>query len=284
MFGFWDWVGGRYSYDSAIGLSLMIAVGPERFTEMLEGFRVVDEHFRTAPMEQNLPMILGLIGVWYDNFFGAQTLAVLPYSHYLSHLTPYLQQLSMESNGKSVDRWGRTVGTQTGEIVWGQPGTNGQHAFYQLIHQGTKLIPADFIGLVSPAHDLGSHQDIYMANFFAQPEALAFGRTAEEVRADGVPEHQVAARTFAGNHPSTSILVPELSPSVLGQLIALYEHKTFVEGAIWGINSFDQWGVELGKKLAQAIIPELTADLDGDLAHDSSTSTLIRRYRALRRS
>ena len=284
MFGFWDWVGGRYSYDSAIGLSLMLAIGPDRFTEMLEGFRLMDEHFRTAPMEQNLPMLLGLIGVWYDNFFGAETLAVLPYSHYLAHLTPYLQQLSMESNGKSVDRWGRPVGTQTGEIVWGQPGTNGQHAFYQLIHQGTKLIPADFIGLARPAHEVGPHQDIFMANFFAQPEALAFGRTADEVRADGVPEHQVSARTFAGNHPSTSILVPELTPSVLGQLIALYEHKTFVQGAVWGINSFDQWGVELGKKLAQAIIPELTADAEPELAHDSSTSALIRRYRTLRRS
>ena len=284
MFGFWDWVGGRYSYDSAIGLSLMLAIGPDRFTEMLEGFRLMDEHFRTAPMEQNLPMVLGLIGVWYDNFFGAETLAVLPYSHYLGHLTPYLQQLAMESNGKSVDRWGRPVGTQTGEIVWGQPGTNGQHAFYQLIHQGTKLIPADFIGLARPAHEVGPHQDIFMANFFAQPEALAFGRTADEVRADGVPEHQVSARTFAGNHPSTSILVPELTPSVLGQLIALYEHKTFVQGAVWGINSFDQWGVELGKKLAQAIIPELTADAEPELAHDSSTSALIRRYRTLRRS
>jgi glucose-6-phosphate isomerase len=279
MFGFWDWVGGRYSYDSAIGLSLMIAIGPDNFTEMLEGFRLVDEHFRTAPMEQNLPFILGLIGVWYNNFFGAQTLAVLPYSHYLAYLTPYLQQLAMESNGKSTDRWGRTVGTQTGEIVWGQPGTNGQHAYYQLIHQGTKLIPADFIGLVSPAHEVGGHQDIFMANFFAQPEALAFGRTAEQVRADGVPEAQVAARTFAGNHPTTSIMVPELSPKVLGQLIATYEHKTFVQGAVWGIDSFDQWGVELGKKLAQAIIPELTAETVPTLTHDSSTSALIRRYR-----
>lgn len=279
MFGFWDWVGGRYSYDSAIGLSLMIAIGPERFTEMLEGFRLIDEHFRTAPMERNLPFVLGLIGVWYNNFFGAQTLAVLPYSHYLAHLTPYLQQLAMESNGKSVDRWGRTVGMQTGEIVWGQPGTNGQHAYYQLIHQGTKLIPADFIGLVSPAHEVGEHQDIFMANYFAQPEALAFGRTADQVRADGVPEAQVAARTFAGNHPTTSIMVPELSPRVLGQLIALYEHKTFVQGAVWGIDSFDQWGVELGKKLAQAIVPELTSGAAPQLDHDSSTSALIRRYR-----
>ena len=283
MFEFWDWVGGRYSYDSAIGLSLMLAIGPEQFESMLAGFRLVDEHFRTAPIEQNLPMLLGLIGVWYNNFFGAQTLAVLPYSHYLAHLTPYLQQLAMESNGKSVDRWGRVVGTQTGEIVWGQPGTNGQHAYYQLIHQGTKLIPADFIGLVAPAHEVGDHQDIFMANFFAQPEALAFGRTTEEVRADGVAEAQVAARTFAGNHPTTSILVPELSPHVLGQLIALYEHKTFTQGAIWGIDSFDQWGVELGKKLAQAIVPELTAAEEPDLQHDSSTSTLIRRYRSLRR-
>lgn len=282
MFEFWDWVGGRYSYDSAIGLSLMIAIGPERFREMLSGFRLVDEHFRTAPMERNLPFILGLIGVWYNNFFGAQTLAVLPYSHYLAHLTPYLQQLAMESNGKSVDRWGRVVGTQTGEIVWGQPGTNGQHAYYQLIHQGTKLIPADFIGLVAPAHEVGGHQDIFMANFFAQPEALAFGRTAEQVRADGVPEAQVAARTFAGNHPTTSIMVPELSPKVLGELIALYEHKTFVQGAIWGIDSFDQWGVELGKKLAQVIVPELTIDEAPELGHDSSTNALIRRYRRAR--
>jgi len=284
MFGFWDWVGGRYSFDSAIGLSLMISIGPDRYAEMLSGFNLIDEHFRTAPMEQNLPFILGLIGVWYNNFFGAQTLAVLPYSHYLAHLTPYLQQLAMESNGKSVDRWGRKVGTQTGEIVWGQPGTNGQHAYYQLIHQGTKLIPADFIGLVSPAHEIGGHQDIFMANFFAQPEALAFGLTADQVRADGVPEAQVAARTFAGNHPTTSLLVPELSPSVLGQLIALYEHKTFVQGAIWGIDSFDQWGVELGKKLAQAIIPELSAEATPELLHDSSTNSLIQRYRQMRQA
>ena len=284
MFGFWDWVGGRYSVDSAIGLSLMIAIGPDAFREMLDGFRLIDEHFLTAPMERNLPMILGLIGVWYNNFFGAETLAVLPYSHYLSHLTPYLQQLAMESNGKSVDRYGRVVGTQTGEIVWGQPGTNGQHAYYQLIHQGTKLIPADFIGLVRPAHELDGHQDVFMANFFAQPEALAFGRTADEVRAAGVPESQVAARTFTGNHPTTSILLPEMSPRVLGQLIALYEHKTFTQGAIWGIDSFDQWGVELGKELAQAIVPELTAEDEPVLAHDSSTSALIRRYREMRRA
>ena len=283
MFGFWDWVGGRYSMDSAIGLSLMIGIGPDAFTEMLEGFHAMDVHFATAPMERNLPMILGLIGVWYNNFFGAQTLAVLPYSHYLVHLTPYLQQLSMESNGKSVDRHGRIVGLQTGEIVWGQPGTNGQHAYYQLIHQGTKLIPADFIGLVNPAREVPGHQDVFMANFFAQPAALAFGRTAEEVRAAGVPEAQVAARTFTGNHPTTSILVPELSPRVLGQLIALYEHKTFTQGAIWGIDSFDQWGVELGKELAQGIIPELSSVDEPSLSHDSSTTALIRRYRELRR-
>jgi glucose-6-phosphate isomerase len=283
MFGFWDWVGGRYSYDSAIGLSLMLAVGAERFGEMLAGFRLVDDHFRTAPLEQNVPAILGLLGVWYGDFFGAETLAVLPYSHYLSHLTPYLQQLSMESNGKSVDRWGRPVSVPTGEIVWGQPGTNGQHAFYQLIHQGTRLIPCDFVGLARPPHEVGGHQDIFMANFFAQPQALAFGKTAEEVAAEGVAPELVSARTFPGNRPSTSILLPELTPSTLGQLIALYEHKTFVQGAVWGINSFDQWGVELGKKLAQAIIPELTGDAEPDLSHDSSTNALIRRYRSLRR-
>ena len=283
MFGFWDWVGGRYSYDSAIGLSLMLAIGPEHFTEMLAGFHLVDEHFRTAPLEENLPVLLGLLGVWYANFFGAETLAVLPYSHYLGHLTPYLQQLSMESNGKSVDRWGRPVTTSTGEIVWGQPGTNGQHAFYQLIHQGTRLIPCDVIGLAHAPHEVGGHQDVFMANFFAQPEALAFGKTAEEVAAEGVPPELVSARTFPGNRPSTSILLPGLTPSTLGQLVALYEHKTFVQGAIWGINSFDQWGVELGKKLAQAIIPELTAAADPTLDHDSSTNALIRRYRELRR-
>ncbi len=283
MFGFWDWVGGRYSVDSAIGLSLMIAIGPELFAEFLAGFHQIDEHFRTAPLERNLPAILGLISVWYNNFFGAQTLAVLAYSHYLGRLAPYLQQLAMESNGKSVDRWGRPVATQTGEIVWGQPGTNGQHAFYQLIHQGTKLIPADFIGVARPAHELDVHHDIFMANFFAQPEALAFGRTAEQVVADGVDAAQVSARTFAGNHPTTSILVPELTPAVLGQLIALYEHRTFVQGAVWGIDSFDQWGVELGKKLAQAIIPELTDDAEPLLNHDSSTNELIRTYRRQRR-
>jgi len=282
MFGFWDWVGGRYSVDSAIGLSLMIAIGPEQFEQFLAGFHLMDEHFRTAPLERNLPAILGLLGVWYNNFFGAETLAVLPYSHYLGRLAPYLQQLSMESNGKSVDRWGRPVSTQTGEIVWGQPGTNGQHAFYQLIHQGTKLIPADFIGVARPAHEVDVHHDIFMANFFAQPEALAFGRTAAEVEADGVATDQVTARTFAGNHPTTSVLVPELTPSALGQLIALYEHRTFVQGAVWGIDSFDQWGVELGKKLAQSIIPELDGGTASEMRHDSSTNALIRRYQEMR--
>jgi glucose-6-phosphate isomerase len=282
MFEFWDWVGGRYSYDSAIGLSLMVAIGPDAFDDMLRGFHLMDEHFRSTPIERNMPMLLGLIAVWYNNFFDAQTLAVLPYSHYLSRLTPYFQQLAMESNGKSVDRQGEPVALQTGEIVWGQPGTNGQHAFYQLIHQGTKLIPCDFIGFARPRHDLGDHQNIFMANYFAQPEALAFGKTAEEVAAEGVDAAEVPHRTFPGNRPSNSILVDELSPFTLGQLIALYEHKTFTQGAIWDINSFDQWGVELGKQLAQRIIPELDASTEPDLAHDSSTSALIRRYRALR--
>ncbi|MCC5950770.1 MAG: glucose-6-phosphate isomerase [Acidimicrobiia bacterium] len=283
MFEFWDWVGGRYSYDSAIGLSLMVAIGAQAFEEMLEGFRVMDEHFRTAPPEANLPMLLGLIGVWYDNFFGAETLAVLPYAHYLSKLTSYFQQLDMESNGKCVDRAGQRVRTQTGPIVWGQPGTNGQHAYYQLIHQGTKLIPADFIGFAQPLHRVGNHQDLLMANFLAQPEALAFGKTAEEVAAEGVPDHQVAHRTFPGNHPTTTLLLPRLTPHTLGQLIALYEHKVFTQGAIWNINSFDQWGVELGKTLANRIIPELGSSDEPDLTHhDGSTANLIRRYRSLR--
>ena len=283
MFGFWDWVGGRYSFDSAVGLSLMISIGAERFGEMLAGFHAMDTHFRTAPIEANMPMLMALIGVWYDDFFGAQTLAVLPYSQYLAKLPAYLQQLDMESNGKSVTRQGDPVDVSTGPIVWGQPGTNGQHAYYQLIHQGTKLIPADFIGFARPAHVLGRHQDLLMANFLAQPEALAFGKTAEEVRAEGVPEHQVAARTFAGNHPTTSILAAELTPHVLGQLVALYEHKVFTQGAIWNINSFDQWGVELGKKLATTIAAELEApDNPAPGAHDSSTTALIDRYRRLR--
>jgi glucose-6-phosphate isomerase len=282
MFEFWDWVGGRYSYDAAIGLSLMIAIGADAFDDMLRGFHVIDDHFRTAPIEQNMPMLMGLIGVWYNNFFGAETVAVLPYSHYLSRLTPYLQQLAMESNGKLVDRDGHDVGVQTGEIVWGQPGTNGQHAFYQLIHQGTKLIPCDFIGFARSRHQLGDHQNVFMANFFAQPEALAFGKTADELRREGVPDELVPHRTFPGNRPSNSILVDELSPFTLGQLIALYEHKTFTQGAIWNIDSFDQWGVELGKQLAQRIIPELDSSTEPELVHDSSTNTLIERYRGLR--
>ncbi len=280
MFGFWDWVGGRYSFDSAIGLSLMLAIGADQFEEMLAGFHAMDEHFRTAPIESNLPMLMGLIGVWYDNCFGAETLAVLPYSQCLAHLPAYLQQLDMESNGKSVTREGEPVGMQTGPIVWGQAGTNGQHAYYQLIHQGTKLIPADFIGVARAAEPLGDHQDLLVANLLAQPEALAFGKTREEVVADGVEADQVEARVFAGNHPSSTILMAELTPNTLGQLIALYEHKVFTQGAIWNINSFDQWGVELGKQLAQRIVPELGSD--AELAHDSSTNALIRRYRQLR--
>jgi glucose-6-phosphate isomerase len=281
MFGFWDWVGGRYSYDSAIGLSLMIAIGPEQFTEMLSGFRSIDEHFRTAPFEVNLPVLLGLIGIWYDDFFGAETQAILPYSQYLARFSAYLQQLDMESDGKSVDLDGAPVTMQTGPIVWGQPGTNGQHAFYQLIHQGTKLIPADFIGFVQANHEVGDHQNLLTANFFAQTEALAFGKTAEEVAAEGVPAFQVPHRTFAGNHPTNTILVERLTPFTLGQLVAVYEHKVFTQGTIWNINSFDQWGVELGKKLATAIIPELSGPKP-PLDHDSSTNALIQRYRRLR--
>ncbi|GAC1311145.1 MAG: glucose-6-phosphate isomerase [Acidimicrobiales bacterium] len=282
MFGFWDWVGGRYSFDSAIGLSLMVAIGPAAFRQMLSGFRTIDEHFRTAPFERNLPVLLGVLGIWYRDFFGAQSQAVLPYNHYLAKFPAYLQQLDMESNGKSVDLDGRPVATDTGPIVWGTPGTNGQHAYYQLIHQGTTLIPADFIGFIEPAHDLDTHHDLLMANLFAQTEALAFGKTPVEVRAEGVPAQQVAHRTFAGNHPTSTILAPALTPGVLGQLVALYEHKVFVQGTIWGINSFDQWGVELGKALANRITPELSAPGAPDLAHDPSTNSLIRRYRAAR--
>ncbi len=282
MFEFWDWVGGRYSYDSAIGLSLMIAIGPERFREMLAGFHAMDEHFRTAPFERNLPVLLGLIGIWYNNFFGAETVAILPYDHYLGHLTAYLQQLDMESNGKHVDLEGRPVNYQTGPIIWGQPGTNGQHAFYQLIHQGTKLIPCDFIGFCQALNPLGLHHDLLMANFFAQTEALAIGKTAEEVIADGVPAFQVPHRTFEGNRPTNTILTTRLTPETLGKLIALYEHKVFVQGTIWYINSFDQWGVELGKVLANRIIPELESGDEPKLTHDSSTNTLIRRYRQLK--
>ncbi|WP_214408507.1 glucose-6-phosphate isomerase [Sphaerisporangium fuscum] len=285
MFEFWDWVGGRYSYDSAIGLSLMIAIGPERFREMLEGFHLVDEHFRTAPPEENAPMLLGLLGLWYGSFFDAQSHAVLPYSHYLSKFTAYLQQLDMESNGKSVDRQGEPVEWQTGPVVWGTPGTNGQHAYYQLLHQGTKVIPADLIGFAQPVAELepelAAQHDLLMANLFAQGQALAFGKTSDEVRAEGVPEEQVPHRTFRGNHPTTTILASELSPSVLGQLIALYEHKVFVQGAIWNIDSFDQWGVELGKVLAKRVEPALTegADVPG---LDASTAKLVATYRTLR--
>ena len=282
MFEMWDWVGGRYSFDSAIGLSLMIAIGPERFDEMLGGLRSIDEHFRRAPFEANLPVLLGLIGIWYIDFFGAETQAILPYSQYLAELPAYLQQLDMESDGKSVNMQGGRVGYQTGPIVWGQPGTNGQHAFYQLIHQGTRLIPCDFIGFAQPNHAIGDHQDLLTANFLAQPEALAFGKTRDQVVAEGVPEHQINARVFEGNHPSISILATKLTPYTLGQLIALYEHKVFTQGTIWNINSFDQWGVELGKVLATKIIPELGADREPDLHHDSSTNRLLRRYRELR--
>lgn len=285
MFEFWDWVGGRYSYDSAIGLSLMVAIGPERFREMLDGFHLVDEHFRTAPAEENAPLLLGLLGVWYGAFFDAQSHAVLPYSHYLSKFTAYLQQLDMESNGKSVDRDGNPVDWQTGPVVWGTPGTNGQHAYYQLIHQGTKMIPADFIGFAAPVHDLLpgliAQHDLLMANFFAQTQALAFGKTPDEVRAEGVPEELVPHKTFRGNHPTTTILADKLTPSVLGQLIALYEHKVFVQGAVWNIDSFDQWGVELGKVLARKIEPVLTEGTGGEQL-DSSTAALVAAYRTLR--
>jgi glucose-6-phosphate isomerase len=285
MFEFWDWVGGRYSYDSAIGLALMIAIGPDNFREMLEGFRIVDEHFRTAPAESNVPLLLGLLGIWYGNFHDAQSHAVLPYSHYLSKFTAYLQQLDMESNGKYVGRDGREVEWQTGPVVWGTPGTNGQHAYYQLIHQGTKLIPADFIGFARPVGELGARlkaqHDLLMANFFAQTQALAFGKTPEEVRAEGAPEELVPHKTFKGNHPTTTILAPELTPSVLGQLVALYEHKVFVQGAVWNIDSFDQWGVELGKVLAKRVEPALTegAEVEG---LDASTKALVATYRELR--
>ena len=282
MFEFWDWVGGRYSYDSAIGLSLMIAIGPERFYEMLAGFHQMDEHFRTAPFAQNLPVILGLLGIWYNNFFGAETVAILPYDQYLNRLSAYFQQLDMESDGKHVDLEGQRVNYQTGPIIWGQPGTNGQHAFYQLIHQGTKLIPCDFIGFNQTLNPIGDHHDLLMANLFAQTEALAFGKTAEEVAADGVPAFQVAHRTFEGNHPTNTLLLERLTPEALGKLIALYEHKVFVQGTIWRINSFDQWGVELGKVLAQRIIPELESSAAPNLKHDSSTNTLITRYRQAR--
>jgi glucose-6-phosphate isomerase len=285
MFEFWDWVGGRYSYDSAIGLSLMVAIGPDHFREMLAGFNLLDEHFRCAPLEDNAPLLLGLLGVWYGNFHDAQSHAVLPYSHYLSRFTAYLQQLDMESSGKYVDRQGNPVSWQTGPVVWGTPGTNGQHAYYQLLHQGTKLIPADLIGFARPVDELepqlAAQHDLLMANFLAQAQALAFGKTAQEVGAEGVLAEQIAHRTFPGNRPTTTILAAELSPSVLGQLVALYEHKVFVQGAIWHIDSFDQWGVELGKVLAKRVEPALTqgADVPG---LDASTKALVAEYRQLR--
>ena len=282
MFEFWDWVGGRYSFDSAIGLPLMIAIGPDHFRAMLDGFHAMDEHFRTAPFDRNLPVLLGLLGVWHGNFFGAETHAVLPYSHYLSRFPAYLQQLDMESNGKSVNRQGAPVEWQTGPVVWGQPGTNGQHAFFQLLHQGTALVPCDFIGFLQPNHGAGDHHDLLMANFFAQTEALAFGKTPQEVEAEGVDPELVPHRTFPGNRPTNTILAERLTPSVLGQLVALYEHKVLSQGTIWDVNSFDQWGVELGKVLATRITGELTAAAEPEPAHDSSTNSLIRRYRQAR--
>jgi glucose-6-phosphate isomerase len=283
MFGFWDWVGGRYSMDSAIGLSTMLAVGPERFREMLAGFHAMDEHFRTTPFERNLPVLMGLLAVWYNNFFGSQTVAVLPYDQYLKRFPAYLQQLTMESNGKHVRLDGTPVGYETGPIFWGEPGTNGQHSFYQLIHQGTKLIPCDFIGFCRSLNPLGTHHDLLVSNVFAQAEALAFGKTAEEVRAEGTPDWLVPHRVFDGNRPSTVILAETLTPAILGTLVALYEHSVFTQGTIWGIDSFDQWGVELGKVLAKRIIPELQASGAPDLSHhDGSTRALIQRYRGLR--
>ncbi|MFN8664861.1 MAG: glucose-6-phosphate isomerase [Thermomicrobiales bacterium] len=282
MFEFWDWVGGRYSMDSAIGLSTMIAIGPDHFSEMLGGLHEMDEHFLTAPFARNLPALMGLLAVWYSNFFGAQTIAVLPYDQYLKRFPAYLQQLTMESNGKHVTLSGVTVNYDTSPIYWGEPGTNGQHSFYQLIHQGTRLIPCDFIGFCQALHPLGNHHDLLMANLFAQGEALAFGKTPEEVRAEGVPEWLVPHRTFEGNRPTNTILADRLTPASLGSLIALYEHSVFTQGVIWDIDSFDQWGVELGKALAGKIIPELESADDPDLQHDSSTNALIRRYRANR--
>jgi glucose-6-phosphate isomerase len=282
MFGFWDWVGGRYSMDSAIGLSTMIAVGPEGFHAMLRGFHAMDEHFRTTPFEKNLPALMGFLAVWYNNFFGAQTVAVLPYDQYLKRFPAYLQQLTMESNGKHVTVEGREVNYETGPIFWGEPGTNGQHSFYQLIHQGTKLIPCDFIAFNQSLNPLGRHHDLLVANVFAQAEALAFGKTAAQVKAEGTADWLVPHRVFEGNRPTTTILADKLTPEILGSLIALYEHSVFTQGIIWQIDSFDQWGVELGKQLAQKIVPELEGATEPALAHDSSTNALIRRYRARR--
>jgi glucose-6-phosphate isomerase len=282
MFGFWDWVGGRYSMDSAIGLSTMLAIGPEQFRKMLDGFHQMDEHFRTAPFDRNLPVLLGLLAIWYNNFFGAQTVAVLPYEQYLKRFPAYLQQLTMESNGKHVTLDGAEVNYATGPIYWGEPGTNGQHSFYQLIHQGTRLIPCDFIAFEKTLNPLGRHHDMLLANVFAQTEALAFGKTPEQVKAEGTPDWLVPHRVFEGNRPSNTILADQLTPEILGKLVALYEHSVFTQGAIWQINSFDQWGVELGKALAQRIIPELENQTEPPLAHDSSTNNLIRRYRKLK--
>jgi glucose-6-phosphate isomerase len=283
MFGFWEWVGGRYSMDSAIGLSTMLAIGPARFAEMLAGFHTMDEHFREAPTGANLPLIMGLMAVWYSDFFGAQTSGVFPYDQYLHRFPAYLQQLTMESNGKHVTLDGAHVDYETGAVYWGEPGTNGQHSFYQLIHQGTRLIPCDFIGFANSLNPLGRHHDLLMSNVFAQGEALAFGKTPEQVRAEGTAEEVVPHRVMEGNRPSNTILAERLTPETLGALAALYEHSVFTQGAIWGIDSFDQWGVELGKVLAVAIIPELESDSDPDLKHDSSTNALIRRYRSQRR-
>jgi glucose-6-phosphate isomerase len=282
MFGFWDWVGGRYSMDSAIGLSTMIAVGAERFHEMLAGFHAMDEHFRTAPVERNLPALMGLIAIWHANFFGAATAAVLPYDQYLKRLPAYLQQLTMESNGKHVTLEGARVDYETGPIYWGEPGTNGQHSFYQLIHQGTRIVPCDFIGFGRSLNPIGEHHDLLMANVFAQTQALAFGKTEDEVRAEGTPERLVPHRAFEGNRPTNTILAERLTPHTLGALVALYEHSVFTQGAIWGIDSFDQWGVELGKVLASRIVPELTSADDPPPAHDSSTNALIGRYRRMK--
>ncbi|MDI4233533.1 glucose-6-phosphate isomerase [Bradyrhizobium sp. 31Argb] len=282
MFGFWDWVGGRYSMDSAIGLSTMLAIGPDNFRAMLGGFHEMDEHFRTAPFERNLPVLMGLLAIWYNNFFGAQTVAVLPYEQYLKRFPAYLQQLTMESNGKHVTLEGNPVAHDTGPIYWGEPGTNGQHSFYQLIHQGTRLIPCDFIAFQKTLNQVGEQHDMLIANVFAQGEALAFGKTADEVKAEGSPDWLVPHRVFEGNRPSNTILLERLTPAALGKLVALYEHSVFTQGTIWNIDSFDQWGVELGKVLAQRIIPELTSEIEPKLGHDSSTNALIRRYRTFR--
>jgi glucose-6-phosphate isomerase len=282
MFGFWDWVGGRYSMDSAIGLATMLAIGPENFRAMLNGFHQMDEHFRTTPFERNLPVLMGLLGIWYTDFFDAQTVAVLPYEQYLKRFPAYLQQLTMESNGKHVTVLGKEVNYDTSAIYWGEPGTNGQHSFYQLIHQGTRLIPCDFIAFGKSLNPLGRHHDMLLANVFAQSEALAFGKTLEQVKAEGTPDWLAPHRVFEGNRPSNTILAEKLTPEVLGKLVALYEHCVFTQGVLWRINSFDQWGVELGKVLAQRIVPELESEGEPALEHDSSTNNLIRKYRGMK--